>query len=87
MDFELRFHGLQPIPSIGSEIAASHLERIETHFSKIAESGVFGVSTEMRLIAKVGEKFLIMETSGDTRGFYLKSSLDTLKILPMTRPL
>lgn len=74
-------------PNIGSEIAASHLQRIETRFPKLAESGVFGVSTEKRLIAKVGEKFLIMETSGDTRGFYLKSSLGKLKILPMTRPL
>lgn len=74
-------------PHLGSEMAASELKRIETRFPKIAESGIFGVSTEMRLIAKVGEKFLIMETSGGTRGFYLKSSLDTLKILPMTRPM
>lgn len=73
--------------SLGSEIAESDLKKIETRFPKIAQPGVFGVSTEARLIAKVGEKFLIMETSGDTREFYLKSNLDALKILPMTRPL
>ncbi|MFJ5286805.1 hypothetical protein ACIP66_23590 [Pseudomonas sp. NPDC088429] len=74
-------------PGIGSEMAEYDLKHIETRFPKIAESGVLGGSTEMRLIAKVGEKFLIMEKSGDTRGFYLKSNLDTLKILPMSRGL
>lgn len=74
-------------PNLGSEIAESDLKKIETRFPKIAQPGVFGVSSEARLMAKVGEKFLIMETSGDTREFYLKSSLDALKILPMTRPL
>lgn len=74
-------------PYIGSQIAASDLKKVEVRFPKLAESGFFGVSNERRLIAKVGEKFLIMETSGDRRSFYLKSSLDTLKILPMTRPM
>lgn len=72
---------------IGTMVATSDLERIDARFPIISETGVFGDATEQRLIAKVSDRFLIMESLGDKRGFYLKSNLDTRKVRPMTRPL
>lgn len=72
---------------IGTMVATSDLERIDARFPIISETSVFGDATEQRLIAKVSDRFLIMETSGQKRGFYLKSNLDTRKVRPMTRPL
>lgn len=72
---------------IGTMVATSDLERIDARFPIVSETGVFGDASEQRLIAKVSDRFLIMETLGEKRGFYLKSNLDTRKVRPMTRPL
>ncbi|WP_122665314.1 hypothetical protein [Pseudomonas viridiflava] len=68
---------------IGSMVATADLDRIDDRFPVLTEPGLFGSTKERRLVAKVGDRFLIMEGSTEKHDFYLKSNLDNFKILPI----
>lgn len=68
---------------IGSMVATADMERITDRFPPLAEPGFSGATNDRRLVAKVGDRFLIMEGISNKRTFYLKANLDNFKILPI----